>query len=397
MKNITDRFAKTMLFLLFPITRQDASCLKSHRAFLLIADMLALLLIFAPGFTAWGAALFVIVRLLFLRNLGCKRDVASQNPAAPLKPGRAITHVAIVLAACLIMQQFPFTGTLWESFPTQSHYYTATAAVLDAWVDNIGLLLAGPFVTITIALNNIVGFIFAAIDMVPWPILILLLTALAWRVGGWRHALWCAASLCFIGFFGFWEKAIDTASVVIASIVICILIGIPIGIAAAKNRVVNEAVVPVLDFMQTMPSFVYLLPAVAFFSLGKPPAVVATVIFAMPPLIRLTSLGIREVPLDAKEAMLANGASSWQLLTIAEVPLAWSTILAGINQCVMLAVAMVVIASLIGGGGLGYDILYALQNVRVGEGILAGTAIVCIAIVFDRILKSSRKYNEDEV
>src|SRR5690606_3021165 len=129
MKNITDRFAKTMLFLLFPITRQDTSCLKSHRAFLLIADTLALLLIFAPGFTAWGAALFVIVRLLFLRNLGCKKDIASQSPAARLKPGRAVTHVAIVLAACLIMQQFPFTGTLWASFPTQSHYYTATAAV----------------------------------------------------------------------------------------------------------------------------------------------------------------------------------------------------------------------------------------------------------------------------
>ena len=408
---MVDRLNRILLLLLFPARSPCANRLRSRWTFLLVADTLALLMLFSPGYTLWGIGLFVAIRAMFLR----KRDLHhphrikptpdSTDEAAPSRkrrpgpaPGmtRAVVHVVAVLVTFGVLWQFLPTDAVWTSFPTQSHYYAETAAVIDGWVEKISFILADPFVAITIALNKAVSFIATTIDIVPWPIMILLLTALAWRVGGWRHALWCLASLCFIGFFGFWEKAIDTASVVIASIIICIMIGVPIGIAAAKSRLVNEAVVPVLDFMQTMPSFVYLLPAVAFFSLGKPPAVVATVIFAMPPLIRLTSLGIREVPQDAREAMLANGASTWQLLVMAEIPLAWSTILAGINQCVMLAVAMVVIASLIGSGGLGYDILYALQNVRVGEGVLAGTAIVCIAIIFDRILRSSRKHDGDE-
>jgi glycine betaine/proline transport system permease protein len=183
--------------------------------------------------------------------------------------------------------------------------------------------------------------------------------------------------------------AATTAALVLAALIVCILFGIPLGVAAAKSRTMRAVLMPCLDVMQTMPSFVYLLPAVAFFSIGKPPALVATVIFAMPPLIRLTCLGIEQVPLTVREAMYAHGATPFQTLVKAELPLAGPSIHAGINQTIMMSLSMVVIAALIGGGGLGYDVLFALQNVQYGRGILSGSAIVLCAIVFDRLVRPS--------
>jgi glycine betaine/proline transport system permease protein len=199
--------------------------------------------------------------------------------------------------------------------------------------------------------------------------------------------LFAGGILAYLGLFGFWEKSISTMSLVAASVLICVLFGVPLGIACAKYRALNRIANPVMDFMQTMPSFVYLLPAIAFFSIGKPPAVLATVVFAMPPVIKLTALGIQQVPREVKEAMLAFGASPMQLLLKAELPMSASSIMTGINQSIMMSLSMVVISALIGAGGLGFDVLAALQQMENGAGLLAGLAIVLCAMLLDRLVQ----------
>ena len=216
------------------------------------------------------------------------------------------------------------------------------------------------------------------------------LLIIAWRVAGQRVAIFTGAALAYLGFFGFWEMAMSTIALVGASVFICILIGLPFGIWTARSERVEAIAKPVLDFMQTVPSFVYLIPAIAFFSIGKPPGVMATVIFAMPPMIRLTTLGIRQVPSQVVEAALAFGASPRQLLFKVQLPLAVPSIMAGINQTIMMSLSMVVVAALIGAGGLGYEVLFSLQHVETGRGVLAGIAIAFCAMILDRIIQGSR-------
>jgi glycine betaine/proline transport system permease protein len=246
----------------------------------------------------------------------------------------------------------------------------------------------GPFFdAITLAVRGVLDAIERVALAMPWPSQVLLLMLLAWRAGGWRAALFAGGILAYLGFFGFWEKAISTMSLVAAAVLICVMFGVPLGILCAKYRTLNRVANPVMDFMQTMPSFVYLLPAIAFFSIGKPPAVLATVVFAMPPVIKLTALGIQQVPKDVKEAMLAFGASPLQLLAKAELPMALSSIMTGINQSIMMSLSMVVISALIGAGGLGFDVLSALQQMENGAGLLAGLAIVLCAMLLDRLVQ----------
>lgn len=242
------------------------------------------------------------------------------------------------------------------------------------------------FRIITRALLGLLTSLEALLTLTPWPVMFAVTGLLAWRRGGIGLLALAWVALGYLGLFGYWNEAIATSALVLASLCVCILIGIPTGILMAKNSVARAVVAPLLDLMQTMPSFVYLLPAVAFFSIGKPPALIATVIFAVPPLIRLTCLGIEQVPVYVKEAMLAHGARPLQTMLKAELPLALPSIRAGINQTIMMCLSMVVIAALIGGGGLGYNVLFALQNVQYGEGILAGLGIVFCAILFDRLV-----------
>jgi len=187
---------------------------------------------------------------------------------------------------------------------------------------------------------------------------------------------------------GYWEPSMETTALVLAATVISVIVGVPIGILCGKSDGARNIVTPVLDFMQTMPSFVYLIPAVIFFSLGTVPGVIASVVFSMPPTIRLTSLGIRQVPKELVEASDAFGSTSAQKLFKLQLPLAKTTIMAGINQTIMLALSMVVIASMIGAKGLGQDVLTAVQRIQVGQGFEAGLAIVIIAIVLDRVTQS---------
>ncbi|SOC41925.1 ABC transporter permease [Ureibacillus acetophenoni] len=190
---------------------------------------------------------------------------------------------------------------------------------------------------------------------------------------------------------GLWEELMNTITLVIFASLIAIIIGVPLGILMSKNSVAEAIIKPVLDFMQTMPGFVYLIPAVAFFGIGVVPGVFASVIFALPPTVRFTNLGIRQVPKELVEASESYGSTGWQKLTKVELPLAKSTIMAGINQTVLLSLSMVVIASMIGAPGLGRDVLSALQRAQVGNGFVAGISLVILAIIFDRLTQSFNK------
>jgi glycine betaine/proline transport system permease protein len=219
----------------------------------------------------------------------------------------------------------------------------------------------------------------------PW-VVIAIVGALAFaasrRIG---LSLAMMAAAYSIGALGLWTQAMQTVAIMLIAIVIAILIGIPLGILNARSDAVRAGVNPALDLMQTIPSFVYLLPAAMLFGLGKVPAILATVIYATPPLIRLTDLGIRQVDREVIEASRAFGATHWQILTGVQIPLALPSIMQGINQTTMMALAMVVIASMIGARGVGETVLLGLQRNDSGQGLVGGLAIVILAIIFDRI------------
>ncbi len=226
----------------------------------------------------------------------------------------------------------------------------------------------------------------------PWIVIFLLIVAIAW-IGSrsWRITLLTGVILAVIGIFGMWEDTMKTISMIFVCTVISLLVGIPLGIAMARWNRMQAIVNPVLDVMQTMPSFVYLIPVVMLLGIGRVPGVIAVVIYAMPPIIRLTNLGIRLVDKEMLEAADAFGSSTWQKLKNVQLPLALPTIMAGINQTIMMALAMVVIASMIGVQGLGQPVLRAISNQYFSLGLFNGFAIVGIAIIFDRVSQSFGK------
>ncbi|WP_292365960.1 MULTISPECIES: ABC transporter permease [unclassified Methanoculleus] len=225
---------------------------------------------------------------------------------------------------------------------------------------------------------------------IPAPILIVLISVLVWFVTrrDIKLAALTALGLLLIWDLQLWNLAMLTLALVLVSTIVALAISIPLGIAAAGSDALNAALRPVLDFMQTMPSFVYLIPAVIFFGLGNVPGIIATVVFAMPPALRLTNLGIRQVPVELIEVADAFGSTPQQKLLKVQLPVALPTIMAGVNQCIMLALSMTVIASMIGAGGLGYQVLVGIQRVDIGMGFEAGLAIVIIAIILDRITQN---------
>ncbi|WP_421725680.1 ABC transporter permease [Bauldia sp.] len=219
----------------------------------------------------------------------------------------------------------------------------------------------------------------------PWAI-ILAFGAVAFAASrSWIITVAVAILIWMIGNLGLWEQAMQTLAIILVSVCLAIVIGIPLGVAAARSRFVQSLLNPILDLMQTIPSFVYLIPGAMLFGLGKVPAILATVIYATPPLIRLTDLGIRHVDHEVIEASRAFGASRWQILKGVQIPLALPSIMQGINQTIMMALALVVIASMIGARGLGETVLVGLQRQEPGTGLLGGIAIVILAIVFDRV------------
>lgn len=229
--------------------------------------------------------------------------------------------------------------------------------------------------------------------IIPPLLFIVLLAALAYFASGRKFGLpiFTLVGLFYIYNQNLWEPLMYTLSLVIVASLLSIVIGVPLGIWMAKNRVVNIIMSPVLDFMQTMPAFVYLIPAVAFFGIGMVPGVLSAVIFALPPTVRFTNLGIRQVSEEMVEAAESFGSTGSQKLFKVELPLAKATIMAGINQTVLLALSMVVIASMIGAPGLGERVINALQRAQVGPGFVSGLALVVLAIILDRIMQGFNK------
>ena len=220
----------------------------------------------------------------------------------------------------------------------------------------------------------------------PWPIIILVIAILAW-IGSRRWQLVLGSIIAFlaIGYFGMWKDTMATLAIITVATMLCILAGIPAGILMSRSNRVQTAILPILDMMQTIPSFVYLIPILMLLGIGKVPGLIAVCIYAVPPIIRLTNLGIREVDKEILEACTSYGATKLQKLKHVQIPLALPTIFAGVNQTIMMALAMVVIASMIGVRGLGVPILRAISNQYLALGLLNGLAIVALAIIFDRI------------
>jgi glycine betaine/proline transport system permease protein len=258
----------------------------------------------------------------------------------------------------------------------------------EAAVDFILLHFQPALDLIATVVEAIAGGIESGLLAVPAWLMVLILAGLAiWRVG-LGFAVFVLVTLGLILGMDLWDATIETLALVLASTIVSLVVGIPLGIWMAKSRAVEGITKPILDFMQTMPAFVYLIPAVMFFGLGKVPATFATVIFAMPPAVRLTALGLQQVPHEIEEAGLAYGATSRQLLFRVELPNALPSIMAGVNQTMMLALSMVVIASMIGAGGLGNVVLSGIQRLDVGLGFTGGISVVFLAIILDRITQS---------
>ena len=220
----------------------------------------------------------------------------------------------------------------------------------------------------------------------PWPIIILAIAILAWFGSrSWVLVVGSALAFMLIGYFGMWNDCMATVAIITVCTTLCIAVGIPLGVLMSKSDRAEKTILPVLDMMQTIPSFVYLVPILMLLGIGKVPGLIAVCIYAVPPIIRLTNLGIREVDKETLEAIDAFGATTWQRLTKVQIPLALPTIFAGVNQTIMMALAMVVIASMIGVKGLGVPILRAISNQYLALGLMNGLAIVALAIIFDRI------------
>lgn len=268
---------------------------------------------------------------------------------------------------------------------------------LSEWVSDFTAWLTRAFSFIFNPINTYFGsfmrFTSELLTGVPPIILILITAIIAFFLSGKRVglAVFTILGLWLIYNQGLWEELINTFTLVLLASLLSIIIGVPIGILMAKSDIAAKIITPVLDFMQTMPAFVYLIPAVAFFGIGMVPGVFASLIFATPPTVRFTNLGIRQVPRELIEASEAFGSTEGQKLFKVQLPMARATIMGGINQTVMLALSMVVIASMIGAPGLGREVLSALQRAQVGPGFVAGIAIVILAIIIDRMTQSLNK------
>lgn len=263
---------------------------------------------------------------------------------------------------------------------------------LAQWVETFVDYLSANFSAFFGAIADIILYLYNAVNWLfqtpPSLLIILVFALLAWRLKGWGFALFSALSLWFLDILGLWSHTMSTLSLVIAAVLVAVVIGLPTGIAAARYDMVSKVVRPVLDFMQTLPAFVYLIPAIIFFGLGTVPAIISTIIFGMPPVIRFTELGIRQVPEDVIEAAQAFGSTTNQMLFKVQLPMAMPTVMAGINQTIMLSLSMAVIASMIGAGGLGDDVLRAITQLEVGLGFEGGIGIVILAIILDRLTRA---------
>ncbi|MDD3202473.1 MAG: glycine betaine ABC transporter substrate-binding protein [Pygmaiobacter massiliensis] len=268
---------------------------------------------------------------------------------------------------------------------------------IDSTVRDFSVRTSGFFGSIKAGLTALIGGIESLLNLLPWWLLLALVFLGGWKLcGSVRTGIVYAVLLFVVGLFGLWSLMNETLAIVLASVVISLLLGLPIGILISSSRRANNIMRPILDTMQTMPVFVYLIPAILFFGLGKAPAVIATTIYAIVPVIRLTSHGIQQVDAEVVEAARSFGSTRWQTLYKVQIPQALPTIMTGVNQTLMMAMAMVVTCSMIGASGLGMEVLVSVNRIEIGRGIIAGTAVVIVAIVMDRITQGLAKRSEEK-
>ncbi len=353
-----------------------------------------------------GIALLVGLRLIqgFYANLHYEKQYLSwrTNPSGTvaglswMRVGLGcllwLAIVPLTLYRFTISKINPGLEPFIAGFPVgKGSYYAPVSEWLDSGFDWLSIEGAGVFDGVVSAISTLVNGLETVLVDAPWPVVMTVIVVVAWRLAGPRVAVFTAVALAYLALFGLWETSMVTVALLGTAAFLSVLFGIPLGIWFGKNQKAYGAAQPVLDFMQTMPAFVYLIPIIAFFGTGKPPGVLATLVFGMPPVIRLTALGIRGVPNDTKEAATAFGCTRWTLLKDVEFPLALPSIMTGINQTILMCLSMVVIASLIGAKGLGQDVLIALQYAAKGQGMLAGLAILFCAMVIDRIIQGHYK------
>ena len=241
------------------------------------------------------------------------------------------------------------------------------------------------FKKLSAPIDSVLNGLDSLFNFIPFPVVILIFLYFAFKTNGIKFAVFTVLSLIFIDLVDLWSEAMTTLAMIFTAVIFCMLIGIPLGIIASRSNTFEFILRPILDVMQTIPSFVYLIPVVMLFGVGLTPGVVATIVFALPPIIRLTNLGIRQVGKGFKEAGFSLGLTKFLVLLKIELPLSLKTIMAGVNQTLMLALSMVVIAALIGAGGLGLTVYVALGRLDIGSAVVGGTGIVILAIILDRI------------
>lgn len=280
-------------------------------------------------------------------------------------------------------------------FPSWIHLDFADS--IDAFVRYLNMNFSDFFTFIKTFLNSFIGVIYQGLSLIPWWLLILLvIIATKKLMGSFKDGVLYGAMLFLIGAFGYWDMMNETLSIIITAVFFSLLIGFPFGVLVSTGVKADSFLRPALDAMQTMPTFVYMIPAVMLLGPGKVPAVLATVVYAVVPLIRLTSHGIRQVDTEVVEAARAFGSSKWQTLVKVQIPQAAPTIMTGVNQTMMMAVAMVVTCAMIGANGLGMEVLIAINRTESGRGMIAGISIVIIAIIIDRLTQALAKRGDSK-
>lgn len=343
----------------------------------------------------------LLIGLRILQGIGANMVYEKQYSRWRVDPERtesgvrwrnlALGSILFAAIAPLTIYRFTIADTpeILSRFPATRSHFTSVAGWIEARIDAAAIAGAGTFDTVVAGVRTVLNALTVALIGTPWPVVMLVICVVAWRAAGSRVAIFTAACIAYIAFFGYWELAMETVALVGAAVFICLAFGVPLGIWFGKSERAYQVAEPVLDLMQTLPAFVYLIPIVAFFGTGNPPGILATIIFGMPPVIRLAALGVRGVPDSIKEAATAFGASRWRLLRDVELPLALPSIMTGVNQTILMCLSMVVIISLIGGGGLGKVILESLQYAAKGPGLMGGVAILFVAMVMDRIVQGT--------
>ena len=363
----------------------DAGAAAQRSAGWLIATGIALLLLFKA---VQGSVANWALEQRFTRWRSDRSLRTGLDPPAALAAG---TFVGVSYAATVTQFTVSQPIAFLDVFPTEKSYQVNLARDIKEWFGELAIRGEHMFDFVTLGLRSVLNALEVLFVGTPWMVIMGIVILLAWRTTGARMAIFALAALAYLGVLGFWEKAMTTIALLGTAACISITLGIPVGILCARSQRAYAVVRPVLDLMQTMPAFVYLIPVIAFFGSGKPAGIIATMIFGSPPVVRLTVLGLRGVPESVREAAMAFGASTRYLLFKVDIPLAAPTIMAGVNQTIMLSLSMVVISSLIGAKGLGEEVLEALQFAAEGKGILSGIAILFCAIILDRSVQGRRR------